>query len=265
MNTTLLKKEIKSNWVLLVIFMIVLSMYASMITMMFDPKLGDSLKMMAESMPDIFAAFGMADVGTTLLEFVSGYLYGMLMIAFPSVFVIILANRLVAKYVDNGSMAYLLAAPEKRRKIVTTQAIVLLLAVLVLIVYIAGLILALGEIMFSGEMEIAAFIRVNVGLIGLLVFMSGACFCASCFCNESKNASAISTTIVVYSILLQMISQVGEKFENIKYATPVTLFDVKGLSVNESQAWIMCGILYVAGIIFMGIGIARFSKRDLPL
>lgn len=265
MNTVLLKKEIKSNWVLLVIFMAVLSMYASMIIMMFDPKLGESLKMMSESMPDVFAAFGMADVGTTLLEFVSGYLYGMLMIAFPCVFVIILSNRLVAKYVDNGSMAYLLAVPEKRRKIVITQAVVLLLAVLVLIVYIAGLILVLGEVMFSGEMEIPAFIRVNVGLMGLLVFIGGACFCASCFCNESKNSSAISTTIVVYSILLQMISQVGEKFEHVKYATPLTLFDVKGLSVNDSQAWIMCCILYVAGIILMGIGIARFSKRDLPL
>ena len=112
MNATLFKKEIKSNWLLLVIFLAVLSVYGSMITMMFNPEMGDSLKMMADSMPDLFAAFGMADVGQTLLEFVSGYLYGMLYVAFPGVFIIILSNRLVSRYVDNGSMAYLLAVPQ---------------------------------------------------------------------------------------------------------------------------------------------------------
>ena len=61
MNATLFKKEIKSNWLLLVIFLAVLSVYGSMITMMFNPEMGDSLKMMADSMPDLFAAFGMAD------------------------------------------------------------------------------------------------------------------------------------------------------------------------------------------------------------
>ena len=56
MNTTLFKKEIKSNWILLAIFLAVLSVYGSMITMMFDPKMGDGLRAMADSMPGMFAA-----------------------------------------------------------------------------------------------------------------------------------------------------------------------------------------------------------------
>lgn len=265
MNATLFKKEIKSNWILLVIFLAVLSMYATMITMMFDPKLGDSLKMMSESMPQLFSAFGMADVGTTLIEFVTGYLYGILFVAFPGVYIIIVANRLVAKYVDNGSMAYLLAVPGKRRKIVLTQGIFMLLTLLVMVVYCTVLILVVGEIMFPGEMDINGFLRVNVGLMGLMVFFGGACFCASCICNESKNSSAISTVVVVYSVLVQMISQVGEKFENVKYATPLTLFNVDGLSAGDAEAWVTCAVLYVVGFVLMGIGIIRFSKRDLPL
>ena len=103
-RVTLYCREMKANFILFLIFAGVLTMYSVMIVMMFDPKLGDSLRMMSESMPEIFAAFGMADVGTTLLEFVAGYLYGMLFVAFPGVFIIILAGRLVAKYVDHGSM-----------------------------------------------------------------------------------------------------------------------------------------------------------------
>lgn len=265
MNAVLFKKEIKSNWLLLVIFMAVLSMYSIMITMMFDPKLGDSLKAMADSMPELFSAFGMADVGTTLLEFVTGYLYGMLLVAFPGVFIIILSNRLVSKYIDNGSMAYLLAVPEKRVKIALTQCIFLIICLVVLVGYVTGLIVVTGEALFPGELEIEAFLKVNVGLLGLLIFFAGACFCASCFCNESKTSSTISTAVVVYSILVQMISQVGDKFEKVKYATPLTLFDVEGLGAGNSEAWVLCAVLYAAGFLLMGIGIIRFSKRDLPL
>ena len=71
-RVTLYCREMKANFILFLIFAGVLTMYSVMIVMMFDPKLGDSLRMMAESMPEIFAAFGMADVGTTLLEFVAG-------------------------------------------------------------------------------------------------------------------------------------------------------------------------------------------------
>ena len=265
MNATLFKKEIKSNWMLLLIFLGVLSVYAGMITMMFDPKMGDSLRAMADSMPDIFAAFGMADVGTTLLEFIAGYLYGVLLIAFPGVFIVILANRLAAGYVDNGSMAYLLAAPVKRRRIMLTQAVFLVSCLVVMVGFVAGLILAFGESLFPGELEIGAFLRLNVGLLGLLLFFGGACFCASCFCNESKNSAAVSTAVVVYTLLLQMLSRVGDKFQNLKYATPLTLFDIDGLSAGDATAWVMCGILYASGILLMGIGIWRFDQRDLPL
>ncbi len=166
MNATLFKKEIKSNWLLLVIFLAVLSVYGSMITMMFNPEMGDSLKMMADSMPDLFAAFGMADVGQTLLEFVSGYLYGMLYVAFPGVFIIILSNRLVSRYVDNGSMAYLLAVPQKRWKIMLTQCVFMLTCLVVMVVYVTCLILAFSEALFPGEMENRCLPSDQCGIIG---------------------------------------------------------------------------------------------------
>ena len=115
-NKTLFAREVRSSYKLLLIFLAVLTLYGSMIVAMFDPKLGDSLNLMAESMPEIFAAFGMLDVGATLTQFIVNYLYGFLLIAFPLVFIVLLSNRLVARYVDRGSMAYLLATPNRPRK-----------------------------------------------------------------------------------------------------------------------------------------------------
>lgn len=263
MNKTLFLKECRSNSILWLIFAAVLTMYATMIVSMFDPKLGDSLKEMAESMPDLFAAFGMLDVGTTLLEFVTGYLYGMLLVAFPGVFIIILSNRLVARYTDKGAMAYLLAAPVKRCSIALTQAVYLIASIFGLVLYVTALILITSENMFKGELDIEGFIRVNAGLLGLLLFLGGFCFCVSCIFDDAKYASGIGAGVVIASILLQMISQVGEKFEKIKYATPLTLFDSNGLAAGNTQAMQLCVVLYAAGVLLFASGIVIFGKRNI--
>lgn len=265
MNLTLYKREWRNNWILLVIFAAVLTVYASMIVSMFDPKMGDSLRAMAESMPEIFSAFGMADVGTSLLEFVTGYLYGMLLIAFPAVYTIIVNNRLVARYVDRGSMAYLLAVPAKRSRIISTQAVFSISSMLVLLVYIVGIILGCAQFMFPGEMEIERFLQLNVGLFGLWIMMGGICFFSSCIFNDTKWASGCSTAFVVYSMLVQMVSQAGDKFENIKYITPFTLFNPDGFGCGSTDAWIGCVVMYVVGIVFYIAGCVIFAKRDLPV
>ncbi|MDO5402665.1 MAG: ABC transporter permease subunit [Eubacteriales bacterium] len=265
MNFTLYKREWKNNWILLLLFAAVLTMYACMIVSMFDPKMEDSLSIMSESMPEIFAAFGMADVGKTLLEFVTGYLYGMLLIAFPAVYIIILSNRLVARYVDNGSMAYILAVPSKRGRIIFTQAVFSISSLLVLLAYVAGVIIACSQFMFYGEMELAAFLKLNAGLFGLWIMLGGVCFLFSCIFNDTKWSAGLSTAFVVYSLLVQMVSQVGDKFENLKYITPLTMFQSDAFAAGNSEAWLGCIVMYIIGAVCYTAGIIVFTKRDLPI
>ena len=128
MSGVLFKKELKSNFLL----------YAATIIYMFDPEMADSLRQMTDSMPELFAAFGMATVGENLLEFVSNYLYGMIFLAFPAVHLVILGKRLVAGYVDDGSMAYLLATPKKRARIAWTQGAVMLVTCVLTVAVVAA-------------------------------------------------------------------------------------------------------------------------------
>ncbi|MFA9466984.1 MAG: ABC transporter permease subunit [Velocimicrobium sp.] len=265
MNVTLLKREIKANYKLLLIFMAVLTLYGSMIISMFDPKLGESLEQMAQTMPQLFAAFGMMKAGTTLLSFSVNYLYGFLLIAFPSVFIILLSNKLMARYIDRGSMAYLLATSNKRRTIATTQAVVLLLNVCFLIAYMTILCVIVSGAMFPHELEVAKFVMVNVGLLGLLFFLSGLCFFSSSVFNDSKLSNGVGAGCVIVFLLIQMISQVGNKFEGLKYLTPFTLFDTNGLMEYNERAILMMLSLYLAGICLFGIAIFLFDRRDLAL
>ena len=69
----------------------------------------------------------------------------------------------------------------------------------------------------------------------------------------------------ILSFLIQMVSQVGDKFEFLKNATPLTLFDSYGLAAGDASAIGGAVILYVAGVALFTAGVAVFAKRDLAI
>lgn len=135
MSAPLLKIEIKLGYKLLLLFMGILTLYASIITAMYDPQLGAGINALAESMPEFFAVFGMQNPGVTLLDFLINYLYGFILILIPLIYGIIMCHRLAARYVDRGSMAYLLNSHYSRGQILGTQIFVLLSGLLILVAY----------------------------------------------------------------------------------------------------------------------------------
>jgi ABC-2 type transport system permease protein len=264
-NRRLFKKGIQGSSVMVVIFMGVLAMYFTMLIYMFDPKLGETLQQMVAAMPQLMAMFNMDQAGSTLTSFVANYLYGFLMVLFPMVLVIMLANRLVAKLVDTGSMAYLLAAPRKRLTVVMTQWAVLQSALLAVILFCIAFGIAVSEVMFPGQLDMPAFLRLNIGAFLLHFAIGGICFFASCISNETRKSLAIGAGVPVLFYLISMLSNMGGKLDWMKYLTIISLFDEVGLSHGESAAMAGLPILAGIGIVFYAAGMAAFVKRDLPL
>lgn len=265
LNATLLKRGIKANYKILLIFMAVLTLYSSMIVAMFDPALGESLNAMAQSMPQIFAAFGMLHAGVTLIDFMVNYLYGFLLVMFPLIFVILLASRLMTRYIDGGSMAYLLATPNRRRKIALTQAFVMALFILCLVIYVTLICMIVSGAMFPGELDVRKFMLLNIGLYGLLFFFGGLSFCAACIFNDARFSYGLGAGLPIAFILIEMLSQVGDKMEKLKYLTPLTLFDAYGIIGGKEDAVVSFLILYAGGILLFLCGIGAFCKKDLPI
>ena len=83
MSLPLLRRELRANYKMILLFLAVITLYSTVIIAMYDPKLGASLDLMAESMPELFAAFGMTNAGATMLDFIANYLYGFILIAIP--------------------------------------------------------------------------------------------------------------------------------------------------------------------------------------
>ncbi|MDD2427146.1 MAG: ABC transporter permease subunit [Eubacteriales bacterium] len=261
----LFKKEAKSSLPLWLIIATVNTLYFSIIVWMFDPELGSALKTFEEAMPELMAMFGMVPASENLTQFMGAYLYGMIMQIFPMIFIIILANRLIAKHVDSGSMAYLLAAPISRVKLALTQLAVLLSGLILMILYCTGLGIVLSEIMFPGELNIGGFVLLNVGCLFLQICIMGICFLSSCAANETKWSLAFGAGVPVFAYVLQMLSTQGEAAENFKYATFFTLFNTSGLINAESTALLQAGALLVIGAVLSAIGVIVFKRKDLHI
>ena len=227
----LFRREARRSILLLVIFPGILVLYASVILTMYDPELGDSLAMMKDAMRELFAAFGMSDPGSTLTEFLANYLYGFLFLVLPLVLLILLTNRLVVGYLDQGTMAWLLSTPTPRWKIAATQAMLHVVCAALIVVYAGGLCAILSAIMYSGELAVGPFFRLNLTLAALLCLLGSICFLGACALPDSRQGLALGGGLCVVFLLLQMLAggplvvaillgRFGHKVHLVTYTSP---------------------------------------------
>lgn len=264
-NFTLFKQGVKGSWKMLLIFAAVLTLYVSIIISMFDPEKMELLDEYTKIMPEIMAAVGMTAGATTLLGFMSSYLYGFIMIVFPMVFSILYGNKLIAGHVDRGSMTYLLAAPVKRYTVAITQIKVLITGILALVLYITILELSIAEATFPGSLEIGTLLVLNFGLFCLHLFIGGICFFCSCLFSDVKYSIGFGAGIPALEFIIQMLSNTGEQMENVKYATFFTLFNPEGIIGGKGGAINGIIALLAGAIVLFLAAIAVFSKKDLHI
>lgn len=260
-----LKATIKQNYIVFIIVFAVLMLYLPIIIMMYDSSAKDSLKDVLEILPQaLVAAMGFEELGNTLIDFIGSYFYGFLIFLLPMIYTIIVCNRCVASHVDKGSMAYLLSTPNKRTKIASTQALFILASITVMIalVTIAGIIFS--NIMFPGELDLSAFLLLNLGTLLLYYAVTGIGFFASCLFNDTKNSLMVGAGLPVAFLVIQMISGVGEKVRFLRYFTLFTLFDADKIIKGGTFIPQFIALLIISVIMYVS-GIYVFNKKDLPL
>lgn len=144
----------------------------------------DLIKAMPEG---VGKAFGLNSGFTSAEAFISGEYYGLILVLILSIVCVQMSTQLMARLVDRGSMAYLLIAPTTRRKVATTQALVLTTALLLImgVTTLAGL---LGKAWFLGseyEFNSGRFAQLNS--VAFYCFLPwGLAFLVSSVCNDEK-------------------------------------------------------------------------------
>lgn len=266
MSFTLFKATAKANWLIGMIILAVMLMYLSIIISMFDPNAINALTAMLETLPDeLVKALGYDTIATNLTGFIAGYYYGFIVPVFPMIYCIIVPNRLVAEHVDSGSMAYLLATPNTRVKIITTQAVYMLSTTAVLFALVTAAGIAISELLFPGELVSGNFLSLNFSALLTLFTVSSISFLFSCIFNDTRNSLIFGAGIPIIFFVIDMLANVSADLAWIGNLSLFTLFKPTTIAAGESSTGLANLILVIITLLLYAGSIFIFKRRSLPL
>ncbi|MNB95868.1 ABC-2 family transporter protein [compost metagenome] len=224
----------------------------------------DLIKAMPEG---VGKAFGLNSGFTSAEAFISGEYYGLILVLILSIVCVQMSTQLMARLVDRGAMAYLLIAPTTRRKVATTQALVLTTALLLImgVTTLAGL---LGKAWFLGseyDFNSGRFAQLNTVAFLLFFAVGGLTFLVSSVCNDEKKALGISGAIAFGFFTLDLLGKISDKLEGLRFLTLFSFYQpgeiVQGnVEIIQVSSWLL-----LIGVLTFSLGVELFRRRDLPL
>lgn len=219
------------------------------------------------------------ELGTmNLFSLITGSIFfKMAGILLPIIYVIMVANNLVAGQVDSGSMAYILSTSAKRNQIIFTQAIFLISSLFgMFLLTTATSFICYSILSITGiDISLSSLALLNLGAFITLFAMSGISFLTSCWFNRSKYSMGIGGGINMFFLVSTILGLFGsqvlpsvlriDSLNFFNYCSIISLFDeVSILGGTTEFIWKLC-ILLGIGIVCYVIGSIKFKRKDLPL
>lgn len=260
------KREMKVNfksfliWLLILvgIFTVVFLVYPSIIN-------SDNVKMMDEMMEmfpeEMLKAFNM-DISSIDSAFgwlkTEGFIFILLLTGCYSG---ILGSNILLKEESDKTIEYLNSLPIKRNAIVLNKALSGLLYI-VLIVVALGVFNFIG-LSFSGEFDKKMYILLSITPIFSSFVIYFICMFLSTFTHKTKKMLGVCLGIVFISYVLQTLSSLAENVEFLKYFSVFTLADIRNVITDITINPLMVLISIVLSILFLGLTIIRYNKKEL--
>lgn len=266
MNRTLFAADIRANWGAFAFFAGLLLIYISTSVAMYDPSSMAGMEAMLEMLPDgMLKAFGFDTLGTDMTSYLGHYLYGFIVIVFPVLYIVLMSNRLVARHVDSGSMAYLLTTPNTRARIALTQGAYLLTSLLALFVLDMGILVLLSVAMFPGLLDVGRFLLLNLVTYLTLATVSGVGFLFSCVFSDARYSVAFGGGIPMAFIAIKMVSEINTKLDWMRYLSVFSVLDIDRILTSSSYTVAVSLILAGATAVLYGLGVRIFDKKSLAI
>lgn len=208
---------------------------------------------------------------------VGSIFYKMAGLLLPIIYMIMVANNLIAGQVDSGSMAYVLSTSTKRKQVVFTQATFLVTSLLAMFTCTTITSVICLSIVKSETIALTygELILLNVGAFVTMFALSGISFLASCWFNRSKYSMSIGGGLNMFFLVATMLGLFGSKvlpsvvrlsaLNFFNYTSLISLFDVVSLLDGTTAFIWKFAILIIVGLICYIVGSIKFQKKDLPL
>ncbi|HIV68970.1 MAG TPA: ABC transporter permease subunit [Candidatus Butyricicoccus stercorigallinarum] len=264
MNFPLFRYSCKRAFPLWLVFTALMCAYTFAVVRMYDPVAGAALTELAASLPQTMTVLGMASYDNTFTAFIVNYLYGMLMLALPMLFTILLSTQLMARHIARGTMCYLLASPNSRKTIAATQRNVLLFYLFLMLALCCGATVVLCEYFYPGQLAVRHFLLLTACVFALQLALASVCFFFSCKCSGTGRAMTCSAAACLLFYTLRLLANLGGPLEYLRYVTPYTLLDPAGILQSDLRACLLPLVLLVLAVALFALASRTFRKRTMP-
>ena len=260
------KRELKINlksfiiWtsILIGLFLVVFLVYPSIVNSENMEMMDEMMKMFPEEM---LKAFNM-DISTIDSAFgwlkTEGFVFVLLI---TGIYSGILGSNILLKEESDKTIEYLNSVPVTRKNIVLNKILCGLLYI-ILMIAIIGIFNFIG-LSLSGEFDRKSYILLSITPIFSSIVIFAICLFLSTFTHKTKKTIGISLGIVFASYFLNIISEIAESTEFLKYISIFTLADIRNVIINESINPLMIVLTIGITVVFMILTTIRYEKKEL--
>lgn len=260
------KREMKINlknfiiWtsILIGLFLVVFLVYPSIINSENMQMMDEMMKMFPE---EILKAFNM-DISSIDSAFgwlkTEGFVFVLLI---TGIYSGILGSSILLKEESDKTIEYLNSVPVTRKNIVISKILCGLLYIILMVVAI-GIFNFIG-LSLSGDFDKKLYICLSITPIFSSIVIFAVCLFLSTFTHKTKKTMGISLGIVFASYFLNIISEMGENTEFLKYISIFTLADIRNVIVNVSINPLIVLLAIGITLILMILTLTRYEKKEL--
>ena len=260
------KRELKINlksfiiWtsILIGLFLVVFLIYPSIINSANMEMIDEMMKIFPEEM---LKAFNM-DLSTIDSAFgwlkTEGFVFVLLI---TGIYSGILGSNILLKEESDKTIEYLNSVPVTRKNIVLNK-ILCGIFYIILMILIIGIFNFIG-LSLSGEFDIKSYILLSITPLFSSIVIFAICLFLSTFTHKTKKTLGISLGIVFVSYFLNVISEIGESTEFLKYISIFTLADIRNVILNVSINPILVVLAICITVIFMILTMICYEKKEL--
>ncbi len=200
----------------------------------------------------------------------------------PMGYTIMLANDLVSKKIENGSLAFTFSTPIKRNTYIFTEGMYLIFSetVMAAILLCFGLVarqvgIACGSADIEESITVAYLLKFALGNYLVTLAVSSICFFTSSLFNKTSNAVGVGGGISIFFYICSILGLFGtktipatiriESMNYFNYFTIMTLFDTNAVLSEDVIYWYkLIGLVAIAFVMYIA-SFKVFEKKDLPL
>lgn len=260
------KREIKVNlksfviWtsILIGMFLVVFLIYPSIINNQNMNMIDELMKLFP---PEVLKAFNM-DISS--IDSVFGWLKTegfVFVLLITGIYSGILGSSILLKEESDKTIEYLNSVPVRRKEIVFNK-------ILCGIFYIILMVFALGIFNYiglglSGDFDKKTYILLSLTPLFSSLVIFSFCLLISTFFHKTRKMVSISLGIVFISYFLQMISEISDKVEFLKYLSIFTLADIRNVIINNTISPVMVIVSIVLCVLFIILTMMHYNKKEL--